>query len=116
MTFTEILRDLCVKTSASGAVMVDRDGELVASWPEADFDMALIGAHCEIILNIANEAASRRNSRIRSVLISTDAAKLMVIPVKEGYCLVVALSSGAPLERVAPQAAKTVERIEAEMG
>lgn len=116
MIFTEILKDLCVMTSASGAVMVDRDGELVASWPEADFYMALIGAHCEIILDVAIEAASIRKSEIRSVLISTDKSKLAVIPVKEGYCLVVALSTGAPLERVAPVAAKAVERIEAEMG
>lgn len=116
MIFTEILRDLCDRTSARGAVMVDRDGELVASWPEADFDMALIGAHCEIILDFAIEAASKRGSSIHSVLVSTDAAKLMVMPVKEGYCLVAALSTGAPLERVAPVAAKAVERIEAEMG
>jgi len=116
MIFTEILRTLCDKTSARGAVMVDRDGELVASWPDADFDMALLGAHCEIILDIAREAASMRKSQIRSVLISTDAAKLSVIPVKEGYCLVVALSTGAPLERVALEAAKAVLSIEAEMG
>jgi predicted regulator of Ras-like GTPase activity (Roadblock/LC7/MglB family) len=117
MIFTEILKALATGTKAAGAVMIDKDGEIVASWSEAPgLDMALVGAHYEIILDAANEAASGHWGKVSSLVISTDTAKIAILAIKEEYCLVLALDRGARLGKVVREAAEAVERIEAEMG
>ena len=117
MDFTCILKGLSEKVHAQGAAMIDRDGEVVASWSRANGpDMELVGAHYEIILDSANEAASIRANQVKSVFISTDTAKIAIMPIKEGYCLVVALDRKAPSGMVLAEAAKTIEIIEVEMG
>jgi predicted regulator of Ras-like GTPase activity (Roadblock/LC7/MglB family) len=119
MIFTEILKSLSERTHARGAVITDKDGEIVASWsaaPGLDLDMDLIGAHFEIVLDAAVEAAARRGGKVSSLAISTDTMNLAVLVIKEGYCLVVALDRAAPSDRVMTEAARAVETIEAEMG
>jgi predicted regulator of Ras-like GTPase activity (Roadblock/LC7/MglB family) len=117
MNFTEILKGLSEKIHAQGAAMIDRDGEVVASWSRnSALDMELVGAHYEIILDAANEAASERANLVNSIFISTDAAKVAVMPIKEGYCLVVALDRKAPSGKILAEAAKTIESIKIEMG
>jgi len=117
MNFTEILKGLSEKVHAQGAAMTDRDGEIVASWSASEgLDMPLVGAHCEIILDAANEAALIRGRTITSIFISTDTAKLAIMPIKEGYCLTVALDRQAPSEKVLPEALRAIESIEEEMG
>ena len=97
--------------------MIVRDGEVVASWSRsADLDMELVGAHYEIILDSANEAASIRANLVKSVFISTDTAKIAIMPIKEGYCLTVALDRQASSEKVLPEALRAIESIEEEMG
>lgn len=117
MNFTEILKGLSEKIHAQGAAMIDRDGEVVASWSRsADLDMELVGAHYEIILDTAGEAASVRGNPVNSIFISTDTAKIAIMPIKEGYCLVVALDRKTPSGRVLAEGAKTIKTIEVEMG
>lgn len=117
MIFTEILKSLSERTGANGAVMIDRDGEVVASWSVvAGLDMELIGAHYEIVLDAAVEAASGHGGKVSSVAISTDTARLAILAIKEGYCLVLALDRAAPSGRVMIEAARAVETIETEMG
>ena len=117
MNFTEILKGLSEKISAQGVAMIARDGEVVASWSrDSDLDMELVGAHYEIILDAANEAASIRADLVNSIFISTDKAKIAVMPIKEGYCLVVALDRKAPSGKILAEAAKTIESIKIEMG
>jgi len=117
MNFTEILKGLSEKVHAQGAAMTDRDGEVVASWSRNHvLDMELVGAHYEIILDSANEAASIHGGPVNSVFISTDTAKLAIMPIKDGYCLVVALDRKTPSGRILAEAAKTVKSIEIEMG
>lgn len=117
MNFMEILKSLSERTRAEGAAMIARDGEVVASWSRsADLDMELVGAHYEIILDAASEAASIRGNQVNSIFISTDTAKLAVMPIKEGYCLVVALDRKAPSGKILAEAAKTIESIKIEMG
>lgn len=117
MIFTEILKSLSEKTNANGAVMIDKDGEIVASWSKAaDLDMELIGAHYEIVFDAVNEAALGHGGKVNSTIISTDAAKIAILAIKEGYCLVVALDRAAHSGKAMREAARAVETIEVEMG
>ncbi|MBI2401084.1 MAG: roadblock/LC7 domain-containing protein [Deltaproteobacteria bacterium] len=117
MIFTEILKSLSEKANANGAVMMDKDGEIVASWSKsADLDMELIGAHYEIVLDAANEAASGCGGKVSSITISTDTAKIAILAIKEEYCLVLALDRAAPSRKAMLEAARAVEKIEEEMG
>lgn len=117
MIFTEILKSLSERTDARGAVMIDKDGEVVASWSKAaGLDMELVGAHYEIVFDAAVEAASGFGGKVSSVVISTDTTKLAILAIKEEYCLVVAIDRAAPSGKVMREAATAVETIEAEMG
>lgn len=117
MIFTEILKSLSEKTNANGAVMIDKDGEIVASWSAAaGLDMELIGAHYEIVFDAANEAAVGHGGNVSSITISTDTAKIAILAIKEGYCLVLVLDRAAHSGKAMREAARAVETIEVEMG
>lgn len=116
MIFTEILKALSERTGARGAVMIDKDGEIVASWTYGGLDMDLVGAHYEIVLDAANEAAGRHGGTVGSIDITTDAARLVILAIKEGYCLVIALERGANPGKIMLEAATAVNEIETEMG
>ena len=117
MIFTEILKSLSERAGAQGAVMIDKDGEIVASWSKvADLDMELIGAHYEIVLDAAVEAAFGCGGPVSSITISTDTAKIAILAIKEEYCLVLALDRAAPSGKVMLEAARAVETIKEEMG
>lgn len=118
MTFGRILEDLSMSAGANGAILIDWDGEIVATWAASDqVDMQLIGAHHEIILDIVKEAASRHDRLdVRHLAITTEKARLAISTVKEGYCLVVALGSERPVGKAILESKRAVERIEEEMG
>lgn len=117
MIFTEILKSLSERANANGAVMIDKDGEIVASWSAAgDLDMELIGAHYEIVFDAAAQAASCHGGKVSSITISTDTAKIAILAIKEGYCLVVSLDRAAHSGKAMCEAARAVETIEEEMG
>lgn len=117
MVFTEILKSLSARTGARGAVMIDRDGEIVASWPDSSsLDMPLVGAHYEIILDSVKAAAPGPFGKVGSIFITTDSARVAVLALKEEYCLVAVLDRNAPIRRVLNEAAKAAELIEKEMG
>ena len=116
--FERILNDLSTSAGAAGAIMIDRDGEIVASWAAGpDMQMDLIGAHHGIILSIIKDISSRHDlSTVGHVAITTDKARLVISTVKEGYCVVMALGRETPVGKALHEAGKAVERIEKEMG
>lgn len=116
MIFNEILEALSGRASARGAVMIDKDGEIVASWTGSGFDMALVGAHYEIVLDAANEAAAAHGGPVGSVHITTGSWMIAILAIKEGYCLVVINDLSAHAGKVLLEARRTVAEIEAEMG
>lgn len=118
MTFNEILRDLSVSAGAAGAIIIDWEGEVVASWAGSpEIDINLIGAHHEIILDIIKDASSRHGAEaVRHVAITTDKARLAMASIKEGYCLVMALGRDVPVGKALLASGRAVERIESEMG
>lgn len=116
MIFNELLKALSERACARGAVMIDKDGEIVGSWTGSGFDMALVGAHFEIVLDAANEAASSHGGPAGSIHITTGSWMISILSIKDGYCLVVINDRAAHSGRVLLEAARTVSEIEAEMG
>ena len=131
MPFNAILRRLTERTGASGAVLVDRDGEVVASHPGSlragpeGLDMPLVGAHYAIVTERIREASSRAlpgAGQPSSALISTTGASVAISTVKDGLCLVVLTCGGGRLAggcgggRVLFESKRAVRLIEEEMG
>ncbi|MFQ5735626.1 MAG: roadblock/LC7 domain-containing protein [Thermodesulfobacteriota bacterium] len=116
--FNAILKDLTAKAGANGAIMLDHDGELVASYSgSTDLDMDLIGAHHGIILNIIRDASTRSAFKdVQSVSISTGKTRLAISTLKDGYYLVLATGKALPVGKALFESKKAVRRLEAEMG
>ncbi len=118
MPFKAILQDLAHKAGATGAIMLDWEGEVVASYSAGDsLQMDLIGAHHGIILDIIKDASTRSDTaEVRSVSISTGNTRLAISSLKEGYYLVVALEKKHPIGRALFESKRAIKIIEAEMG
>lgn len=115
--FAQILKDLSASAGANGAIIIDRDGEIVASWAAVQLDMELIGAHHGIILStIKDTSYSHGVSTVRHVAITTGKARLVISALKEGYCMVMALGRERPIGLALHESEAAVKRIEKEMG
>ncbi|MBI5236521.1 MAG: roadblock/LC7 domain-containing protein [Deltaproteobacteria bacterium] len=121
MSFTAILKDLAARTGAIGAVLLDWEGELIASYsgsPQMELD--LIGAHHGIILDIARDAALRQTGQsagdVTSISITTNTGRLVISTIKEGYYVIAALPRSVSIARCAFEVKKAVPLIEKEMG
>lgn len=90
MSFKTILKRLVDSTGATGAVLLASDGEVVESYSSSQAELDLIGAHQGIVLSSIKDAAQRSaSSAVRSVTISTEKTRLVILTVKEGYYIVV---------------------------
>lgn len=118
MPFNAILQELAQKSGATGAIMLDWEGEVVASYSASDsLQMDLIGAHHGIILDIIKDASTRSDApEVRSVSISTGETRLAISSLKEGYYLVVALEKKRPVGRALFESKRAIKVIEKEMG
>ena len=118
MPFKEILRDLAVRAHANGAMMLDWEGEAVDFYSTAnDHDLNAIGAHKGIILNLVKEMVGRvkDSDALSTIGISTDSSKLAIVPLKDGYYLILTVDKAEPLGRVFFECRKAMRRIEKEM-
>lgn len=126
MSFTGILKELTDRTGAIGAVMLDWEGEIVASYSVVDgVELDLIGAHHGIILDIIKETAAHQidaqkekdSLNVSSVLISTGSVRLVISTLKDDYYLVVTMPrTGGLASRTVYESRKASVRLEAEMG
>ncbi|MBI5562368.1 MAG: hypothetical protein HY894_05900 [Deltaproteobacteria bacterium] len=126
MPFIKILQELTEKTGATGAAMLDWEGEIVAAHSASDgVELDLIGAHHGIILDIIKEAAlhhkdgrdERTSLSVTSVLISTGSLRLVISTLKDGYYLVVTMPRpGGLAGRTIYESKKAAAMLEAEMG
>ena len=119
MPFKKILKDLVERAGATGAVILDKDGEILDQFSEqTNLELDLIGAHHGVILGILKDAVSRHEdfSEIGSVSISTDTMRLSICVVKEGYYLVVTTGRKTPAGRTLLESSRAVKLIEKEMG
>ncbi|MBI5642014.1 MAG: hypothetical protein HY954_00915 [Deltaproteobacteria bacterium] len=118
MPFYTILKGLAEKIAASGAIMLDWEGEIVASYASSpSIEIDLIGAHHGIILNIIKDASSRSSGKeVRSVSITTSSTRLAISPLKEGYYLVIITPRSVPIGKTLSEAKRASLRLEEEMG
>ncbi len=119
MPFKEILKDLAVRAHANGAVMLDWEGEAVDLYSTADdHDLGAIGAHKGIILKLVKDMVERvkDSDALSTIGISTAASKLAIVPLKEGYYLILTVDKKQPLGRVFYECNRAMKRIEKEMG
>lgn len=119
MPFKKILRGLVERSGAAGAVILDRDGEILDKFSEdAHLDLDLIGAHYGVILGIVKDAAGRQRDfgEVGSVSILTEKTRLSICAIKDGYYLVVASGRKTLAGRTLLESSKAIKMIEAEMG
>jgi len=118
MPFKTILQGLTQRSFATGAIMLDWEGEVVASYSVNDsVQMDLIGAHHGIILDIIRDASVKSDIYgVDSVSITTDSTRLAISSIKEGYYLVVALDRNRPVGRALFESKRAIRAIENEMG
>ncbi|OGQ55487.1 MAG: hypothetical protein A3J24_05605 [Deltaproteobacteria bacterium RIFCSPLOWO2_02_FULL_53_8] len=127
MSFINILKELTHVSGATGAVMLDWEGEIVADYSTSEgLELDLIGAHHGIILDIIKEAAAchydghkahSNGLRVSSVIISTGGLRLIISTLKDNYYLVVTMPRSKGLaSRAAYNSGKAVMKLEKEMG
>jgi predicted regulator of Ras-like GTPase activity (Roadblock/LC7/MglB family) len=119
MAFKTILKDLTTKVGATGAIMLDRQGEAVDRFSTSkELELDAIGAHKGVILNMLNDVARRRKNsgEVKSIGISTSNTRLAISPIKEGYYLLVAMDRKRPMGRAIFECKKAARKIAKEMG
>ena len=121
MSFTAILKDLAHETGAIGAVLLDWEGEAIASYSGSPLlELDLIGAHHGIILDIARDAAGRQTGisagDITSIAITTSIGRLVISIIKDGYYVILALPRSVSIARCVFEVRKAIPLIEKEMG
>lgn len=117
MSFKTTLQRLVDSTGATGAALMASDGEVVESCSSSQAELDLIGAHHGIILSSIKDAAERSASHaVRSVTISTERARLVILTVKEGYYIVVATARERFAGKVLMEGKLALKSIEEEMG
>ena len=116
--FKKILKDAVEGLpGAVGAIFVDGEGESVEHFfAGADYDIKLLGAHQGILLNLlATAAEGSGHGRVQGMVVSTDEARVIVQPLKDGYLLVLLLSlhcnTGVAMHAVKKTAQALVEEI-----
>ncbi|MBI5345031.1 MAG: roadblock/LC7 domain-containing protein [Deltaproteobacteria bacterium] len=116
--FKTILKDLTGVLSARGAAMLAGDGEVVEMYSgEASIEMDLIGAHHAIVYNMASAATGRAvEGDVRLVYISSSSSRLAIIPLKDGYCLIVAMDKSGYMGKTLFESRRAARLIEEEMG
>lgn len=117
MSFKTILQRLVDSTGATGAVLMASDGEVVESYSGTQAELDLIGAHQGIILTSIKDAAERSaSSTVRSVTISTENSRLIILTVKEGYYIVVTAAKASFAGKILMEGALALKSVEQEMG
>lgn len=117
MSFKTILQRLVDSTGATGAILLASDGEVVESYSGTETELDLIGAHQGIILSSIKDATGRSDSgRVRSVTVSTEKTRLVILTVKEGYYIVVTAAKACFTGKILMEGALALKSVEEEMG
>lgn len=117
MSFKTILQNLVESTGATGAILLASDGEVVEAYSGTQAELDLIGAHQGIILSSVKDATERSApGTVRSVTISTEKARLVILTVKEGYYIVVTAAKACFTGKILAKGALALKSVEQEMG
>lgn len=119
MSFDPILKDIAQKTGAYGAVIMASDGESVASYSAPGGpQMELIGAQHAAIFNMIKDVSRRLSgsSGADHAAITTKSTRLMLLSLKDGYFLLLAMDKSKHSAKALFESRSAVKRIEEEMG
>ena len=119
MSFKAILEELTIKSRATGAAMLDYEGEMVDCYSiEENHDLDVIGAHKGIIFNLMKHVTKQHNplDGLKSVGIKTANGKILIQALKEDYYVVITLNGTGTLGHASYEANLAADKLETEMG
>ncbi len=118
MPFAKILRKLVGDLpGATGAILTDWEGEAVVCQSPAgeEYNLKILGAHQNIILNRLREMGSAMDQAVRDVTVTTDRFHLLIGAVGNDYMLVVTLDRAAIVTRALHGIKQAVRDLEKEI-
>ena len=118
MPFKKLLTEMVEGVPhALGAIIVDWEGEAVDHVARIDdYELKVIGAHKGVILTNLREVVRRLDGGdLEELVIATEKAQTLVLPLTEEYFLVLTLSSGEALGRALFEARRCAARLRVEI-
>lgn len=102
---------------AQGAILVDWEGEAVdQAGVMDDYDLKLIGAYKGVVLtNLRNVASRVSDDPLQEIIITTEQAQLVVLPVTLDYFLALALDRSDILGRALFEARRCLRTLRREI-
>jgi len=118
MPFKSMLGEMIERVpGAQGAIIADWEGEAVDQVGLMDdYDLKLIGAYKGVILTSLREVTSRLNhDHLKEIIITTERAQMIVLPVTMEYFLVLALDRSDVLGRALFEARRCLQSLQKEI-
>ncbi len=119
MSFKVLLSEMVERTpGAQGAILADWEGEAVDQVGLMDdYDLKLIGAYKGVILTNLRDVAGRLNGdQLKEIVITTEQAQLIILPVTLDYFLVLTLNRSDLLGRALFEARRCLRVLQEEIG
>lgn len=114
MPFKSLLNALIERVpGAQGAIIADWEGESVDHVGVMDdYDLKVIGAHKGVILHNMREVVDRLgNDELKEIIITTELAQTLVLPVTKEYYLVLTLDRSDMLGRALLEARRCIQAL-----
>lgn len=114
MPFKSLLNSLIERVpGAQGAIIADWEGEAVDHVGIMDeYDLKIIGAHKGVILQNMREVVDRLgNDELKEIIITTNQAQTLVLPVTKDYYLVLTLDRSDVLGRALMEARRCIQAL-----
>jgi predicted regulator of Ras-like GTPase activity (Roadblock/LC7/MglB family) len=118
MPFKKLLEEMIENVpGALGAIIADWEGEAVDQVARMDdYELKILGAHQGVILHSLRAAVGRHGGdRLQEIVMSTEKAQTLVLPVTDEYFLVLTLERGEALGRALFAARRCVSRLRDEI-
>ncbi|MCK4536452.1 MAG: roadblock/LC7 domain-containing protein [Desulfuromonadales bacterium] len=118
MPFKTLLRDMIERVpGAQGAILADWEGEAVDQVGLMDdYDLKLIGAYKGVMLTNLRDVASRlNNDQLKEIIITTERAQMLVLPVTLEYFLVFTLNRSDVMGRALFEARRCIQALQKEI-
>ncbi len=117
MPYQKLLESLLASLpGAHGALLLDQEGERVVEAGAADYRHRLIGAYQGIALQTARATARRWGSgEIRRVACRYEHGQLILLPLKDGYYMLLSVSEDTPLALAVERAAAVRDALDEEI-
>lgn len=119
MPFKKLLGDLVERVpGAQGAIIADWEGEAVDQVGLLDdYELKVMGAHKGILLYNMRDVAQRLgDDQLKEIVVTTELAQTLVLPVNDDYFLVFTLDRSDVLGRALFEARRCILALKKEIG